>query len=91
MPPLIATLVQLMSWAVALGAAGCFIDALIRPAEVFPAIERQTKVFWLFILALSGVVALLISVIGFFGLFASVAVIFYLVDVRPKAKQVTGR
>jgi len=37
------------------------------------------------------VVAALLSAVGFFGLFASVGVVFYLVDVRPKVKAITGR
>ncbi|CAB4943822.1 MAG: DUF2516 family protein [Actinobacteria bacterium] len=91
MPPLIALIVQALSWAVVLGAIVCFVDALIRPTQAFPAIDRQTKPFWLFILALCGVVAALFSAVGFFGLFASVGVVFYLVDVRPKVKAITGR
>ena len=91
MPPLIALIVQALSWAVVLGAVVSFVDALIRPAQAFPAIDRQTKPFWLFILGLCGVVAALFSAVGFFGLFASVGVVFYLVDVRPKVKAITGR
>jgi len=91
MPPLIALIVQVLTWAVVVGAIVCFIDTLLRPAQAFPAIDRQTKPFWLFILALCAVVAALFSAVGFFGLFASVGVIFYLVDVRPKVKAITGR
>jgi preprotein translocase subunit Sss1 len=49
-------------------------------------------VFWLFILGLCAVViGVGFSAIGIFGMLASVAVIFYLVDVRPKVKEITGR
>ena len=91
MPPLVAQIVQLISLAVAAASLFCLIDAAIRPAQAFPAIDRQTKVFWLFILGLCLVVALLFSAVSFFGLFASVGSIFYLVDVRPKVKAITGR
>jgi len=91
MPPLVALIVQLLSFAVALASLFCLIDAAIRPAQAFPAIDRQTKVFWVFIMALCLVVALLFSAISFIGLFASVGAIFYLVDVRPKVKAITGR
>jgi len=91
MPPLVDLIVMVLTWAVALGAIVCLIDAAIRPAQAFPAIDRQTKTFWLIILGLCAVVAFMFSAIGFFGIFASVGVIFYAVDVRPKIKAITGR
>ena len=92
MPPLIATLVSWLNLAIALGAVFCFIDAVRRPADAFPAIDRQTKTFWLIILGLCAVIiAIGFSAIGLLGLFAAVAVIMYLVDVRPRVKEITGR
>ena len=92
MPPLISLIVQILNITIALSALVCFVDVLRRPADAFVAVGSQTKVFWLFILGLCAVViGVGFSAIGIFGMLASVAVIFYLVDVRPKVKEITGR
>src|SRR5262245_29258244 len=58
------------------------VDAGIRPAQVFPAAEKQTKQFWLIILGLATAWQL------FFGLFNGlfIAIIVYIVDVRPAVR-----
>ncbi|MEI6373017.1 MAG: DUF2516 family protein [Actinomycetes bacterium] len=92
MPPLIATLVSGLNLVIAFSALFCFIDAAIRPSQAFPAIDRQTKVFWLIILGLCFlVIGVGFGVLGLFGLFAAVAVLMYLVDVRPKIREITGK
>lgn len=63
------------------------VDAAMRPQAAWQAAVSQTKVMWVAILA----VALLLGGIGFLGVIALVATIFYLVDVRPKLKEVQGR
>ncbi len=65
------------------------IDAATRRPDAFPAIDRQTKKFWLIVLGLSSVVLLWFGVISFFGLPAVVAAIVYIVDVRPKLVAIT--
>ena len=83
---------QILNIAIALTAIVCFFDVLRRPSEAFVAVGGQSKVFWLFILGLCAVViGVGFSAIGIFGMLASVAVIYYLVDVRPKVKEITGR
>lgn len=62
-----------------------FIDAAIRPTQAFPAADKQTKPFWMIIL---GVTSLWLLVIPFpggliIGIIGIIAVIVYLVDVRP--------
>ena len=49
---------------VALAAVVGFIDVLRTPAQAFPAVERQTRVFWLVILALAAA----LMVVGFSAL-----------------------
>jgi hypothetical protein len=62
-----------------------WIDALIRPAQLYVAAGKQTKVFWAVILT----VAVLVN--GYFlGLAAIVAAIVYLVDVRPALRELRG-
>lgn len=62
------------------------IDAATRPSVVWQASVNWPKPAWLAILA----VAALVSGLGFFGLIGLVATIYYLVDVRPKLREVQG-
>jgi hypothetical protein len=62
-----------------------WIDALIRPAQLYVAAGKQTKVFWAVLLTVAVVVN------GYFlGLAAIVAAIVYLVDVRPALREAGG-
>jgi len=67
-------------------------DALQRPTHVFPAVERQTKVFWGGILAVAFLVAIvsLFSPLGFLNVIGVIAAGVYLADVRPKIRQISG-
>jgi hypothetical protein len=60
------------------------VDAATRPAPAFPSTGKQSKQFWLVVLA----VALLTSVLGFLSILGLVAAIIYLVDVRPAVRDV---
>jgi hypothetical protein len=63
------------------------VDAAIRPDRLYRAADKQTKVFWLAILA----GAIVLGRLPFIGLIAIVASIVYLVDVRPKIRELQGR
>ncbi|MGI8681600.1 MAG: DUF2516 family protein [Mycobacteriales bacterium] len=63
-----------------------FVDAAIRPEPVWRAAVTQSKTFWLVLLAL----AVLFGGLGILGLAGLVAAIVYLVDVRPKLREVQG-
>jgi NO-binding membrane sensor protein with MHYT domain len=63
-----------------------FVDAYTRPQHAFAAAAKQTKQIWL---AITGV-AMVFGVLGFgfLGLIALVAAIVYLVDVRPRVREI---
>jgi hypothetical protein len=67
-------------------------DALRFKSNLYPAVGRQTKVFWVAIL----VVAFLIAIVsfayplGFLNVIGVIAAGVYLADVRPKLQQVKG-
>lgn len=67
-----------------------FIDAAIRPADAFVAAGKLTKPGWLAIVAVSVVVVLFFDLISFLGIPALVALLVYLVDVRPALRGVSG-
>ncbi|WP_211229314.1 DUF2516 family protein [Nakamurella lactea] len=86
----------------AMGAIGAvvgvfaFVDAVIRRADAFPAADKQTKVTWTGITALSGVLLVLglypmvfppPSLLWLAGMIGSLV---YLLDVRPRLREVTG-
>ncbi len=62
------------------------VDAALRPEPVWRAAVSQSKTFWLVLLVL----AVLFGGIGILGLAGLVAAIVYLVDVRPKLREVRG-
>lgn len=68
----------------------CLIDVLRRPTEAFPAVDRQSKVAWIIFTALSAGLIFYFGAIGFMGIIGVIACMFYLVDVRPKVREVTG-
>ena len=79
------------------GVLGAFvlIDALMRRSDAFVAADRQTKTVWLAITAVSALLLVLsASGSGFLGApsllwcAATVASLVYLVDVRPKLKDI---
>ena len=69
------------------------IDSVRRRANLFPAVGRQTKVFWVALLA----AALLLTIYFLYDLYALsifnaasvVAAGVYLADVRPKLQQIS--
>jgi hypothetical protein len=73
-----------------------FVHALLQPANAFTAAGKQTKPIWLIILGVAFVIGIggaigYLSLLSFFPIIAFVAAAIYLVDVRPKIKQVRVR
>ncbi len=66
--------------------AFALVDAAVRPEPVWRAAVAQSKTFWLVLL----VIALLFGGLGILGLAGLVAAVVYLVDVRPKLREVRG-
>lgn len=61
-----------------------FVDALLRPAAAFEAAGKLTKVAWLLFLGIAAFYDLMWgSVTAILTIAGTVAVIVYLVDVRP--------
>lgn len=96
MPPLLAipgmismvlyfALLAMKIWALA--------DAAIRPAEAFPAADKQTKVFWLILLGVAVLLDLVFrsGPLGLFSIIGTVAAAVYLAGVRPAVKEASGR
>jgi Protein of unknown function (DUF2516) len=71
---------------------GALVDALMRPAAAYPAVDKLTKAAWLWILGL-GLAAHLIfaSPIGLLSIAGTIAAFVYLLDVRPAVASVTRR
>ena len=65
-----------------------FADAVTRPAPAFEAAGKQTKTIWLAILGVSLALVLfgVAGALGLFGIVVAIAVVVYLVDVRPAVR-----
>jgi Protein of unknown function (DUF2516) len=72
--------------------AFAFVDAAMRPAQVFPAADRQTKGFWMLILGLFLVEHLIFwRALGLLSLIGTIAALVYVLDVRPTVRALTAR
>lgn len=79
-----------VSMAIAVFEAFTLVDAAIRREDAYRAADKQSKAFWLVILAVA--VALNFTPLGvFFSILGLVASLVYMVDVRPKLRAVTPR
>ena len=95
-PATLATRLQDATRATAAGdhaSAIRIVDSLRYKPNLYQAVGRQTKTFWVAVL----VVAFLIAVVSFWNVLfllnvvGVIAAAVYMADVRPKLKQVSGR
>lgn len=68
------------------------VDAMRFRSQLYPAIGRQTKVFWVAILVVAFMVAIVSFgyALGFLNVLGVIAAGVYLADVRPKLQAVSG-
>ncbi|WP_328318254.1 DUF2516 family protein [Streptomyces sp. NBC_00388] len=85
-----AGFMSLLSLALILFSGFAVVDAAIRREDAYRAASKQTKPFWLIILAIAFVVNWLFSILSFLPVIGLVATIVYMVDVRPAVRQVSG-
>lgn len=83
--------VALISWALFLLALFAFVDAAVHREDAYRAASKNNKGFWLIILGISAVVMKLFPILSFLPVIGLVAVIVYMVDVRPAVREVSGR
>jgi hypothetical protein len=60
------------------------VDCLMRPERAFPVAGKRTKNFWILVTVL----AVISGFLGFLSIIGLVAAIVYLVDVRPRVKEI---
>lgn len=66
-----------------------FVDCLTRPKMAFVAADRRTWTFWSVVTGVAALTALA-RPIGMIGLLGLVAALVYLLDVKPRLKEVSG-
>jgi len=92
--PVILVVTLIISWAGAIGGVFALIDALSRRSDAYAAADKQTKGTWVGITAACGavmglgVVTPLFEPPGLLWLAASVGTLVYLMDVRPRLREV---
>jgi hypothetical protein len=84
--------VEAVLWVVFLIVKGlAFVDCLRWRADAYPAIGRQSKVFWAVLLGAAFVLGFFFPALGIIGLAGIAAALVYLLDVRARLKEVLGR
>jgi len=82
--------IALLSWALFLFALFAFVDAVFRRPDAYRAASKQNKGMWLIFLGISAVVMKFFSILSFLPVLGLIAVIVYMVDVRPALREVTS-
>jgi Protein of unknown function (DUF2516) len=95
--PTALSVINLFFWVLLLAAfvveTWAFISAIMQPSAAFTAAGKQTKPLWLIILGVAFVIGIggavgYLALLSLFPIIAFVAAAIYLVDVRPKIKQI---
>lgn len=88
-----ALIILILSVAAFVGAIWGLIDATRYPDTAYVNAGKKSKVLWLVVLGAAALIAFISlpwplggggGIIGFLGIAAMVAIIYYFVDVRPK-------
>jgi hypothetical protein len=82
--------IALLSWALFLFALFAFVDAVFRRPDAYRAANKQNKGMWLIFLGIAAVVMKFFSILSFLPVLGLIAVIVYMVDVRPALREVTA-
>lgn len=69
----------------------CLIHASMQRADAFPAVGKQTKVIWVLILLAATLFIWFFQAPSLFYLIGVVAMLVYLVDVRPRVDEIQGK
>lgn len=87
-------MIEIVTWVLNIAflamAVFALVDVLRRPAQAFPAVERQSKVAWGLFTGISAAVIIVFGAVNFLGIVGVIVSMFYLVDVRPKVREITG-
>jgi len=67
-----------------------FIDAAFRRPDAYRAADKHTKAFWLIILGIAAAVMYLFPLLSFLPVAGLIAVVVYLVDVKPAVRAISG-
>ncbi|ONI73178.1 hypothetical protein ALI144C_45430 [Actinosynnema sp. ALI-1.44] len=91
MPSLAIIIVRIIDWAAIPVAVFAFVHALLQRADAFTAIDRMTKPAWLGVTGGGAAAVALFRFYDFtmmFWIAGLVAVLVYIVDVRPRLIEV---
>lgn len=86
---LVGTVLGVLQIAVFATAVYAFVHAAVQRSDAYTAADKLTKPVWLLILGVSGLMALVLQVMGM--AIAACAAGVYLVDVRPRLLEVQGK
>ncbi len=67
-----------------------FVDAAVHREDAYRAADKQSKGFWMIILAIAATVNFFFGILSFLPILGLIATIVYTVDVRPALRQVSG-
>ncbi|MFE0751143.1 DUF2516 family protein [Gordonia sp. NPDC058843] len=67
------------------------IHAAIQRPDAFPAVDRQSKVIWVSILAAATLFIWFFGAVNLLGIIGVVAMLVYLVDVRKRVDDIQGK
>ncbi|MEE3849814.1 DUF2516 family protein [Gordonia sp. LSe1-13] len=81
----------LLTLVAGVAAAVALIHAAMQRKDAFPAVDRQSKVIWVSILAAATLFIWLFGAVNLLGIIGVVAMLVYIVDVRPRVDEIQGK
>lgn len=94
-PTSVLVYIQLALWVVLLVLkAFAFGDAVMRPTDAFPAVNKQTKPLWLILTGLALLIHLIPqfwSPLSILNIAGTIAAAVYVVGVRPAVREIGGQ
>ncbi|MFT4042132.1 MAG: DUF2516 family protein [Gordonia sp. (in: high G+C Gram-positive bacteria)] len=69
----------------------CLVHAAVQRPDAFTAVDRQSKTIWVSILVAATLFIWFFQAPGMFYIIGVVAMLVYLVDVRPRVDSIQGK
>lgn len=83
--------IELITIAIGVAAIVSLVHAVVQRADAFTAVDKLSKPAWVGILVAATLVIWLFGPLSLFGIIGVIAVLVYVVDVRPRTDEIQGK
>lgn len=83
--------IEVITIAIGVAAIVSLVHAAVQRPDAFTAVDKLSKPAWVGILVAATLVIWLFGPLSLFGLIGVIAVLVYVVDVRPRTDEIQGK